>query len=80
MSEIERIDPLDDTARLNWHRAVEADTAEPAPEAMTDVELVAAIIHDPDIAIRRRALHVLRLREFNNGLKRSIDIISATPA
>ena len=79
-NEIETINPLDDTARINWHRDAEADSAEVAPEAMTDAELVAVIIHDADIAARRKALHVLRLREFNSGLNRSIDIIMSVPA
>lgn len=79
MSEIEVINPLDDTARIRWHRENEADSDEIEPEQMTDIELAAVIINDEDKAKRRKALHVLRLREFNSGLKRSIDIIMSTP-
>lgn len=74
MSEIEAINQFDESSRINWHREVEADIAETVPEQMTDAELVAVIINDPDIATRRRALHVMRMREFTNGIHAGADI------
>jgi hypothetical protein len=45
------------------------DSPETEIPAMTDAELVAVIINDPDTATRRKALHVLRIREFTAGTK-----------
>lgn len=43
--------------------------------AMTDVELVAVIINDPDTATRRKALHVMRMREFSAGISAGTKIV-----
>jgi hypothetical protein len=77
---IEAIDVLDDAARLREHRAIEAEgqipeRADTPVDAMTDAELVIVILHDADMATRRKALHVLRLREFTEGLRRAAAII-----
>ena len=74
MSEIEAINPLDESARLRWHREAEADSVEIEPASMTDAELVAVIINDPGIAERRRALHVMRMREYAAGVSAGADI------
>jgi hypothetical protein len=77
MATVETINPLDDTARLRFHREVEADIAETQIPEMTDAELVAVIINDPDTATRRKALHVLRIREFTLGTKVATSALDA---
>ncbi len=57
----------------------EAETVDLAPEValpdMTDAELAAVIINDPDAMVRRRALHVMRLREFSAGIRSALQIV-----
>ena len=59
----------------------DAEIVELAPEVphdkMTDAELVAVIINDPDTMTRRRALHVMRIREFTAGAKSATNVIDA---
>ena len=68
-----------------WGNRMLADTEikEVAPEVphaeMTDAELVAVIVHDSDALLRRRALHVLRLREFKAGAMYAIDSMTKVP-
>jgi hypothetical protein len=66
MSTIERINPLDDTARLKFHREIETEgqiveQPETPISEMTRAELTAVILHDSDMAQRRLALFALKL-------------------
>lgn len=79
---IEAINPLDDTARIREHRAIEAEgerseRAETPIDAMTDAELAIVVLHDPEMATRRKALYTLRIREFTAGVKSAAQTIDA---
>jgi hypothetical protein len=73
---IEVINPLDTAAVWRWHRECEADVGETPVEIMTDAELIAVVLHDPDLPTRRKALNIIRLREYKAGSQMAVDCLA----
>ena len=77
---VEVLNPLDDTARIRFHREVEAESnAETPVDAMTDAELAVCVLHDPDLSTRRKALTIIRLREFKAGGEFAVECMTRVP-
>lgn len=58
MSEIEKINPLDESARINWHRAAESDTEVSVPQPSSDMNMgqLEDYMSHPLLAVRIAAI------------------------
>jgi len=73
-------DTLNTTARMRVMREIESeadlDVAKEVPLCdMTEAELCAVILHDPDLSVRRNALNMLRQDLLLNAQTRTFNLL-----